>query len=113
MKRAMGSDLINALRSVARGGTFVDPAVASVLIREIGRRDARPEAGPSALTPREEEILDLIGQGKTGPEIARALYLSTKTVSWHRANIMMKLDVHSTAALVRYALERGQDTDGP
>jgi two-component system response regulator NreC len=100
LKRALGSDLIGALRAVARGETFLYPAVSSVLVEEMQKPG-------ESLTPRETEILEHIVRGETSPEIARGLALSVKTVEWHRNNLMSKLDVHNAAELVRFALQHG------
>ena len=59
------------------------------------------------LTPRKIEILKHIAAGETNPQIATALGLSVKTVDWHRVNLMSKLDLHTVADLVRYALHTG------
>ena len=59
------------------------------------------------LTPREIEVLKLVGEGYTSPEIAQMLGISSKTVDKHRANMMKKLDLHNSAALTAYAIERG------
>ncbi len=59
------------------------------------------------LTPREREVLILVTQGKTSPEIATFLYISAKTVKTHRANLMEKLEIHDTAGLVRFTIEKG------
>jgi two-component system response regulator NreC len=104
-KRALGTDLINALRVVARGETFLFPTAATTVVEEIRRRNENPETAPDSLTPRELEILNLIVAGETNAQIAAALSISVKTVEWHRANLMSKLDVHSIADLVRYAME--------
>ena len=104
-KRALGTDLINALRVVARGETFLFPTAATTVVEEIRRRNENPETTPDSLTPRELEILNLIVAGETNAQIAAALSISVKTVEWHRANLMSKLDVHSIADLVRYAME--------
>ena len=104
-KRALGTDLINALRVVARGDTFLFPTAATTVVEEIRRRGETPEVGPEPLTPRELEILNLIVAGETNVQIAATLSISVKTVEWHRANLMSKLDVHSVADLVRYAME--------
>ena len=106
-KRSAGSDLLTAIRALAAGETFVDPVVASGAVRALARVDHARPGDPSALTPRERQILSLIAEGRTGPEIASALSLSSKTVSWHRTNLMDKLDVHSAPALVRYAIDNG------
>jgi DNA-binding NarL/FixJ family response regulator len=107
LKRALGSDLITALRTVSRGETFLYPAVATTVVEAIRRQAAGPAAMPESLTPREREVLQHIVLGKTNHQIAAALYLSVKTVEWHRSNLMSKLGVHSVADLVRYALRHG------
>ena len=98
LKRALGSDLINALRTVARGGTFLYPTVATLLVEEMKHPTV-------SLTPREAEVLQHIVRGETSSQIAESLSLSVKTVEWHRSNLMSKLNVHGVADLVRYALE--------
>jgi DNA-binding NarL/FixJ family response regulator len=100
LKRALGSDLINALRTVARGGTFLYPTVATLLVEEMKHPTV-------SLTPREAEVLQHIVRGETSSQIADSLSLSVKTVEWHRSNLMSKLNVHGVADLVRYALEHG------
>lgn len=104
-KRALGNDLINALRVVARGDTFLYPTAATMVVEEIRRRRDEAVVPAESLTPRELEILKHIVAGKTNLQIAAELSISVKTVEWHRSNLMSKLDVHSVADLVRYALE--------
>ncbi len=106
-KRALGNDLINALRVVARGETFLYPTAATTVVEEIRRRSVEAATEPDALTPREMEILQHIVGGQTNAQIAADLAISVKTVEWHRANLMSKLNMHSVADLVRYALEHG------
>lgn len=105
LKQALGSDLINAIRTVAKGETFLYPSVATVALEEI--RHPSKEEGNDALTPREREILKHIVGGKTNAQIATLLSLSPKTIDWHRTNLMSKLGVHSVADLVRHALQSG------
>jgi DNA-binding NarL/FixJ family response regulator len=100
LKRALGSDLIGALRAVAQGETFLYPAVSTVLVEEM-------QSPGESLTPRETEVLKRIVDGETSPQIAEALSLSVKTVEWHRNNLMSKLGVHNAAELVRFALQHG------
>jgi two-component system, NarL family, response regulator NreC len=100
LKRALGSDLIVALRAVANGETFLYPAVSTVVVEEMQKPG-------ESLTPRESEILERIVRGETSAQIARNLSLSVKTVEWHRNNLMSKLDVHNAAELVRLALQHG------
>ncbi len=104
-KRALGTDLINALRVVAKGETFLFPTAATTVVDEIRRRGEDATSAPEPLTPRELEILKHIVAGQTNAQIAAALSISIKTVEWHRANLMSKLDIHSVVDLVRYAME--------
>lgn len=106
-KRALGNDLITALRVVAKGETFLIPSAATAVVEEMRRRGEAETAAtaPDALTPRELEILKHIAMGKTNSQMAVELSISVKTVEWHRSNLMSKLDLHSIADLVRYALE--------
>ncbi len=105
-KRALGTDLITALRVVAQGETFLYPTAATTVVEEIRRRKEEEAAtSPESLTPRELEILKHIVAGQTNSQIAAVLSISVKTVEWHRTNLMSKLGVHSVADLVRYALE--------
>lgn len=96
-------DLIQALECVHRGGTFVSSMVTRELISSIksGNHD-RP-----VLTAREREVLRFIASGMTSRQIADALFISIKTVETHRARLMEKLDLHTTASLVRYAIKSG------
>lgn len=106
LKKALGADLINALRTVARGETFLYPAVATMVLEQMHHANNSDDS-TKALTPREKEILRHIVDGETNPQIANALSLSVKTVEWHRTNLMSKLDLHTVADLVRYALQNG------
>ena len=104
-KRGLGTDLITAIRAVARGETFLYPSIATTVVEEWRALSEDAPAPPDALTPRECEILKHIVAGQTNPQIATTLGISAKTVEWHRTNLMSKLDVHTVADLVRYALE--------
>jgi DNA-binding NarL/FixJ family response regulator len=106
LKRALGSDLLGAVRAVARGETYLHPEVSAVLIEEV-------RCPGELLTPREREILAHIVRGETNLQIAASLSLSTKTVQWHRNNLMSKLDAHNAAELVHTALHRGLVVEEP
>ncbi len=107
LKDALGTDLLSALRMVARGETFLCSSVANVLAQEIRDPGSGKSDTPEALTPREREILQRIAAGLTNSRIAEALSLSVNTVEWHRANLMNKLGVHTAGELVRYAIQHG------
>jgi two-component system, NarL family, response regulator NreC len=109
LKGAGLNDLVAAIRAVASGEAFFSPAVAKILIREAiahGATGASPNSGAD-LSGREREVLQLVGEGKTSPEIAKLLHLSVKTIEGHRSRIMAKLDVHELAGLVRCAVRLG------
>ena len=107
LKDALGTDLLNALRGVARGETFLGPSIVKVLAEEVRHPGEGKEATIESLTPRERQILRLIAQGQTNAQIAEVLSISVNTVEWHRANVMNKLGAHTVVDLVRYALQHG------
>lgn len=96
-------ELLQAIKVVSSGGRYFSSFVNEKL-RELKEKGERIS---SLLTPREREVLKLIARGLSNKEIAWELKLSLKTVDTHRTNLMQKLDLHSTAELVRYALEAG------
>jgi len=105
-KRAVGSDLVQAIRTVASGEMYIHPSIAVLMARHLKKR-GEIESPAFTLTPREKEILALVVGGKTSAQIALELSLSLKTVEWHRSNLMNKLGVHNIADLVRHALQDG------
>ena len=105
-KRALGSELISAIRAVCRGDSFLYPSAAKALVEHF--RQQAEEAEPyDRLTAREREVLKLIAEGHTSREIAGMLFISLKTVLGHRAKIMEKLDIHNRTELIKYAMRKG------
>ncbi|MEA2294558.1 MAG: two-component system, NarL family, response regulator NreC [Solirubrobacteraceae bacterium] len=102
LKESAESELVHAVREVARGGTYLNPALGA----RMARTPTEPER-PDDLTEREVEVLRLIALGHTNGEIGSQLYLSVRTVETHRAHIQQKIGVATRAELVRYALDRG------
>jgi two-component system invasion response regulator UvrY len=102
-KERTPQDLVEAIRRVARGGTYVSPDFAEHLAASLDGR--RPTVAHEALSDREHEVLRLIGAGKTVGEIAAQLSLSPKTVSTYRTRILQKLGLRTSAELIRYALQ--------
>ena len=101
-------DLIKAVKSLARGGSYFSHSVSKVLLNGyLSEGGDGSEDTLSRLTGREREILQLISEGKTNKETARILSLSTNTVESHRKHFMGKLDLHNTAEIVRFAVRRG------
>jgi two-component system response regulator NreC len=109
LKGADVQDLLAAVRTAYRGEIYLYPSVTSTLVADYLRRarGGQDRATYDGLSDREREILHLIAQGKTGPEIAAELFLSPHTVQSHRDHIMAKLDLHSKAALIKYAVAKG------
>ena len=101
-KRSAGTEFVAALRAVADGEFYIHPKMARLMVRHM--RDQHLTKPEDTLTAREREVLQGVVAGKTNSHVARELSLSIKTVEWHRSNLMAKLDVHSVAELVRYAL---------
>jgi two-component system, NarL family, response regulator NreC len=104
IKRAVESELLSAINAVSRGDVYVHPALTKWLLKEAA--PATPtKRDPSALSPRETEVLRLIATGHTNTQIAEVLGLSVRTVESHRANIIGKLRLESRVELVSYALQ--------
>jgi two-component system response regulator NreC len=104
LKSQVASDLLQALRQVSRGGSYLSPAVSGAVM-EAYRSKSPDHKDP--LTSRERQVLQLIAEGKSTKEAAVLLGISTKTAESHRTRLMQKLDIHETASLVLYAVRRG------
>lgn len=100
LKETPTDTLVDVVRRVAGGGTYVDPAVGARLARE-----PEFEGPPDGLSSREAQILGLVALGLTNQEIADKLFISVRTVEAHRTHIQQKMDFSSRAELVRYALD--------
>jgi two-component system, NarL family, response regulator NreC len=109
LKDTAEEDLINAVRTVAKGQPFFSPKIAKLLLGDSMQRirDEGVSDSYDLLTPREREVLQLIAEGKSNKEAATALFVSPTTIETHRARIMDKLDLHSTADIVLYAVRKG------
>lgn len=104
------ADLVAAIKAVAAGNAFFSPQVAKIVLDDSRRASQGGGAGERAsseLTPRERQILKLVAEGRSSPEIAKDLNLSVKTVEGHRGRIMAKLDTRNVAGLVRHAIRLG------
>jgi DNA-binding NarL/FixJ family response regulator len=108
LKRAVADDLIHALRTVGKGGAYLDPTVAGMVLGGLAKPHVPAKASRhQKLSDREFEVLLLVAKGYTGREIAAKLDISTKTVETHKARAMEKLDLASRADVVGYVMERG------
>lgn len=108
-KRAAPEELLTAIRAAAAGEVYLYPSLAKLLVRDfLSGEHAGGERGEAGeLTEREREVLTYLAEGANNDEIAAALVISPKTVARHRENIMHKLNLHSRAELVRYAIRKG------
>lgn len=106
LKENAAEELVEAILEVAQGGYhFAPPIIKEILA--AARRSSHLRGRSELLTSREREVLQLIAEGYTNEEIAGIIYRSPETVRSHRARIMNKLDLHSAAELVRFAIEQG------
>ena len=103
LKEAAGAELVTAVRTAARGGTYLNPQLGARMATE----DPAVAAPPDDLTEREVEVLRLIALGHTNTEIGDRLFLSVRTVETHRSHIQRKVGRTTRAELVRYAMEHG------
>jgi DNA-binding NarL/FixJ family response regulator len=109
LKKSSQEELINAIRHVISGEPYLDPGISSKIITGYltGKSTGVNESRWSMLTKREREVLKLIAEGYKNSEIAQHLCISVHTVETHRDNLMKKLDLHNTAALTAFAINRG------
>ena len=108
LKDCAFEELARAVRAVLKNQTYLSPAVAGPVMEDyIQYLASADEPGFSALSPREREVLQLLAEGKSTREVAALLCVSIKTVETHRQQIMSKLDVHSVAELIKYAIREG------
>jgi two-component system response regulator NreC len=103
-KSQAAEHLLQAIKDVSAGGVYLSPHVSGAVVQAYL---AKTELPYDPLTPRERQVLQLIAEGKTTKEAAAVLDVSVKTAETHRTDLMEKLDIHSTAGLVRYAIRRG------
>jgi DNA-binding NarL/FixJ family response regulator len=104
LKNQAATDLVHAIREVCRGGIYLSPSISGAI---VGAFLSKTDLPADPLTPRERQVLQLVGEGKSTKEVATLLGVSIKTAESHRTRLMQKLDIHETASLVRYAIRRG------
>jgi len=105
LKEAADAEVVDAIRQVADGGSYVHPVLGARMVAADAQAKAAAAADP--LSDREREVLTLLALGHTNQEIAKQLYISVRTAETHRAHIMQKLRLQTRAELVRYALQQG------
>jgi DNA-binding NarL/FixJ family response regulator len=109
LKDSAESDLIEAVKAVTEGKAYFSPAISKMLVEDYMRqmREQKVEDSYELLTTREREIVQLLAEGKNNKEVANILNLSLYTVETHRSNIFQKLNLHSGAELILYAIRKG------
>lgn len=109
VKESAPSELISAIESVQRGDSYLSPSVSRLVVDEYIKKAKNTELVDKfeSLTAREMEVLQLLAEGFSVKEISENLYISKNTVNSHRTHIMDKLDIHSTAKLIQYAIQKG------
>jgi DNA-binding NarL/FixJ family response regulator len=104
LKSQAATDLVEAIEQVGRGAVYLSPNISRAVVEAYLSKSA---SAADPLTPRERQVLQMVGEGKSTKDVARLLGISTKTAESHRARLMRKLDIHETASLVRYAIRHG------
>lgn len=113
LKEDADTELLNAIETLKRGGTYVSPLLSPQLTDLlVGKYSGESQIPGEILTTREREIIKLIAEGRSSKEISELLFISTRTVQHHRANIMRKLKVKRAADLVKYAIQKGYTSTG-
>jgi two-component system response regulator NreC len=110
LKRSVDGDLLSAIRAVHRGGVFVDPSLAKVLVQDVvanNRAKNGQSRPPQLLSDRELQVLRLVARGFSSKQIAGQIFVSAKTVETYRARLLEKLNLRTRSDLVRYAVHMG------
>lgn len=106
-KSAASEKLLEAIHSTAQGKPYLCPEVSAALLDSMRNAKSARSAGKTHLGRREREVLGLLAEGKSSPEISALLHIAPSTVDVHRRNIMRKLDIHSVAELTKFAIREG------
>ncbi len=109
LKKAVGSDLIAALKAIMRGELYLYSSIASEVVAGYLHGDREPctENSYDKLSDREKQVLKLVAEGHTHKEVADMLTISVKTVMAHQTNIGEKLSIHTRAGLIKFAIQKG------
>jgi DNA-binding NarL/FixJ family response regulator len=107
-KQCPFQELVCAIQNVVSNQTYLSPQISRTVVEGyIHHLSKHDDSAYSVLTPREREVLQLIAEGKSTKVIAKELFVSAKTIEWHRSQLMKKLGVQSVAELVKYAISEG------
>lgn len=108
LKDSAENEVVSAVRALAQGNTYFSPAIAKTLLDEHVRylRNRGLEDSYDLLTDREKQVLQLLAEGRSNKEVAAVLGIGVSTIETHRMNLMQKLNLHSTAEIVLYAVRK-------
>jgi len=110
LKRAVDAELLAAIRAVHRGGIFVDPRLANVLVQDVlAKRGTRadPTRPVNILSDREMQVLRLVARGYTSAQIAKKIFVGVKTVETYRSRFAEKLGLRTRSDVIRFAVQMG------
>ncbi len=107
-KQCAFKELVTAIQNVVSNRTYLSSRISGIVVEEyVHHLEENDNSAYSILTPREREVLQLIAEGKSTKAIAKELFVSNKTIEWHRRQLMNKLGAQSVAELVKYAIREG------
>jgi len=107
LKHSAASELVQAIREALRGRVYVTPMIAKDVLQTFMDKSHGVRRGHLELTPRQREVLQLVGEGHSAKEIATILHISTRTVEFHKYRIMEDLNLRTNAGLIQYAVKNG------
>ncbi len=109
LKSSVSADLMKSILQLQRGETFFSPTISRKILDDYINKIKESEGGAKIqeLSHREREVLQLIAEGKSNQQVAQKLFISVRTVEFHRANIMHKLNLPDITSLVKYAIQKG------
>ena len=110
LKRAVDAELIAAIRAVNRGGVFVDPRLAQILVQDVLAKTGKKAGNTrpvNILSPRELQVLKLVAMGYTSAQIAKQIFVGVKTIETYRSRFVEKLELRTRSDVVRFAVQMG------
>lgn len=108
LKRSVDADLLSAIRAVHKGGTFIDPSLADVIVQDVlAKKRSGPTRAAALLSDRELQVLRLVARGYSSQQIADKIFVSVKTVETYRSRLAAKTGLRTRSDVVRYAIQMG------
>ena len=107
LKHSAPAELVAAIRAALEGKTFVTPSLAGEVLVDMSKEPAGARDPVASLTPRQRQILQLLAEGRSAKEIGEELRISSRTVEFHKYQLMEALDIHTSAELIHFAIKHG------